>query len=59
MVQYYIWHMALWKKFTWYIQPREENRQIPFVNDYYTVNERRATFHCHNAHAFSTDIEIQ
>jgi len=24
-----------------------------------TVNERRATFNRHNAHAFSTEIEIQ
>lgn len=46
------------KNFTWYIQP-QENRQIPLVNDYYTVNEWCATFNSHKAYLFSTDTEIQ
>lgn len=47
--------MLFGKKFTWYIQPREENRQIPFINDHYTVTERCAAFHRHNAH---TSVQI-
>lgn len=49
MVQYSMTHGSLGKKNSWYIQPQTENRQIPLVNSYYTVNEWCATFNSHNA----------
>lgn len=40
--------MALWKKFYLiYTTMRRKHRQIPLVNDYYTVNEWCATFNSH------------